>query len=40
VDASRALGTSVGTMLLNNEAVKSQLAGVRAELRAAHLTGM
>lgn len=40
VMASRALGTAVGVMLLNNDAVKAQLDGVRAELRAAHLTGM
>jgi acid phosphatase (class A) len=40
VDASRALGTSVGVMLLANDAVKAQLDGVRAELRAAHLIGM
>ncbi len=40
VDASRALGTSIGVMLLGNDAVKAQMAGVHAELRAAHLTGM
>jgi acid phosphatase (class A) len=38
VEASRALGTAVGAMLLNNAPLKPQLDAARAELRAAHLT--
>jgi acid phosphatase (class A) len=38
VEASRALGTAVGVMLLNNAALKPQLEAARAELQAAHLT--
>ena len=38
VEASRALGTAVGVMLLNNAPLKPQLEAARAELRAAHLT--
>jgi acid phosphatase (class A) len=38
VDASRALGTAVGVMLLENAALKPQLDAARVELRAAHLT--
>jgi acid phosphatase (class A) len=38
VDASRALGTAVGVMLLESEAAKPQLDAAREELRAAHLT--
>jgi len=38
VDASRALGTAVGVMLLNNAALRPQLDAARAELRAMHVT--
>lgn len=38
VEASHALGTAVGIMLLNSEAAKSQIEAARAELRAAGLT--
>ena len=38
VEASRALGTAVGVMLLENAALKPQIAAAKAELRAAHLT--
>jgi acid phosphatase (class A) len=38
VEASRALGTAVGVMLLNNASLKPQLDAARAELRSAHLT--
>jgi acid phosphatase (class A) len=38
VEASRALGTAVGVMLLNNAPLKPQLEAARAELRAVHLT--
>jgi acid phosphatase (class A) len=38
VDASRALGTALGVMLLENAALRPQLDAARAELRAAHLT--
>jgi acid phosphatase (class A) len=38
VDASRALGTAVGIMLLESEAAKPQIEAARTELRAAHLT--
>jgi acid phosphatase (class A) len=38
LEASRALGTAVGVMLLHNAALKPQLEAARAELRAAHLT--
>jgi acid phosphatase (class A) len=38
IEASHALGTAVGAMLLNNAALQPQIAAARAELRAAHLT--
>lgn len=38
VDASHALGAAVGTMLLNNAALKPEIDAARAELKAAHLT--
>jgi len=38
VDASRALGTAVGTMLLNNAALRPQIDAAKMELRAAHVT--
>jgi acid phosphatase (class A) len=38
VEASRALGTAVGVMLLNSASLKPQFDAARAELRAAHLT--
>lgn len=38
VEASRALGTAVGVLLLNNAALKPQIDAARAELRAAHVT--
>ena len=38
VDASRALGTAVGTMLLNNAALRPQIDAAKTELRAAHVT--
>jgi acid phosphatase (class A) len=38
VEASRALGTAVGVMLLNNAALKPQIDAAKAELRAAHWT--
>jgi acid phosphatase (class A) len=40
VEASRALGTAVGIMLLESPAAKPQIDAARAELRAAHLTGV
>jgi acid phosphatase (class A) len=38
VDASHALGTAVGLMLLNNASLKPEIDAARAELKAAHLT--
>jgi acid phosphatase (class A) len=38
VEASRALGTAVAVMLLNNAALKPQIDAAKAELRTAHLT--
>jgi acid phosphatase (class A) len=38
VEASHALGSAVGIMLLNSEAAKPQIEAARAELRAAGLT--
>jgi acid phosphatase (class A) len=38
VEASRALGTALGVMLLENAALKPQIEAARAELRKAHLT--
>jgi acid phosphatase (class A) len=38
VEASHALGNSIGIMLLNSAALKPQIEASRAELRAAHLT--
>ena len=38
VEASHALGNAVGIMLLNNAALKPQIAASRTELLAAHLT--
>jgi acid phosphatase (class A) len=38
VEASHALGTAAGIMLLNNASLKPQVAAARAELVAAHLT--
>jgi acid phosphatase (class A) len=38
VEASRALGTSVGVMLLENASLKPQIDAAKAELRTAHLT--
>lgn len=38
VDASRAFGTALGVLLLNNAALKPQIDAARAELRAAYIT--
>ncbi len=38
VEASRAFGTTLGALLLNNEALQPQIVAARAELRAAHIT--
>lgn len=38
VEASRAFGTAIGAMLLNNAALKPQIDAAKAELRAAHVT--
>jgi len=38
VEASRALGTAVGVLLLNSASLKPEFDAARAELRAAHLT--
>jgi acid phosphatase (class A) len=38
VEASRALGTTVGALLLNNAALRPQVDAAKAELRAAHIT--
>jgi acid phosphatase (class A) len=38
VEASRALGTALGVMLLENAVLKPQIDAAKAELRAAHLT--
>jgi acid phosphatase (class A) len=38
VEASRALGTALGVMLLENPKLKSQIDAAKAELRAARLT--
>jgi hypothetical protein len=38
VEASRALGTAAGVMLLENAALKPQIDAAKAELRAARLT--
>ena len=38
VEASRALGTAVGVLLLNNAALRPQIDAAKAELRAAHIT--
>ena len=38
VEASHALGVAVGTMLLNNAALKPELEAAKAELKSAHLT--
>jgi acid phosphatase (class A) len=38
VEASRAYGTALGVMLLNNAALKPQIDAAKAELRAAHIT--
>ena len=38
VEASRALGTAVGIMFLNNAALKPEMDAARAELRSAHIT--
>jgi acid phosphatase (class A) len=38
VEASRALGTALGVMLLENAALKPQIDAAKAELRATHLT--
>jgi len=38
VEASRAYGTALGVLLLNNAALKPQIDAARAELRAAHVT--
>ena len=38
VEASRALGTALGVMLLENAALKPQIDAAKTELRAAHLT--
>jgi acid phosphatase (class A) len=37
VEASRALGTAVGVLLLNNAALRPQIDAAKAELRAAHI---
>ncbi|HWF48285.1 MAG TPA: phosphatase PAP2 family protein [Bryobacteraceae bacterium] len=39
VEASHALGSAVGIMLLNNAALQADIQAAKAELRAAHLTG-
>jgi acid phosphatase (class A) len=38
LEASRALGTSVGVLLLNNAGLRPQIEAAKAELRVAHLT--
>ncbi len=38
VEASRALGTAVGVLLVNNSALRPQFDAAKAELRAAHIT--
>jgi len=38
VEASRAFGTALGVMLIENAALKPQIEAAKAELRAAHLT--
>ena len=38
VEASRALGTALGVLLLENAALKPLIDAAKAELRAAHLT--
>jgi acid phosphatase (class A) len=38
IEASHALGSAVGIMLLNSAALKTQIEAAKAELRAAHLT--
>jgi acid phosphatase (class A) len=38
VEASHALGSAIGIMLLNNAALKPKIEAAKAELRAAHLT--
>ena len=38
VEASRALGTAVGVLLLNSAVLKPQIDAARVELRAAHFT--
>ena len=38
VEASRALGTAVGVLLLNNAALKPQIDAARAELQASRVT--
>jgi len=38
VEASHALGSALGILLLNNSALKPQIEASKAELRAAHLT--
>ena len=37
VEASRAFGTALGVLLLNNAALKPQIDAAKAELRAAHI---
>jgi acid phosphatase (class A) len=38
VEASHALGTALGVMLLNNAALLPRIEASKAELRAAHIT--
>ena len=38
VEASHALGTALGVMLLNNAALRSQIEASKAELRTGHIT--
>jgi acid phosphatase (class A) len=38
VEASRAFGTTLGALLLNNAALRPQIVAAKAELRAAHIT--
>lgn len=38
IEASHALGTALGIMFLNSEALKPQIKAAKAELRARHLT--
>jgi acid phosphatase (class A) len=37
VEAGHAFGTTLGTLLLHNAAIKPELEAAKAELRAAHI---